>query len=544
MKTVAILNISLTSAHSIFSRAARSLFVWALLFLSASAIHAELIYTEDSGAITITGYSGTVIDLTIPDLIDGLPVKAIRAKAFFQRLDLKSVMISDGTTSIGFSAFYGCSSLTNITLPNSLTNLGNYAFDGCYGLTSVTLPNSLTTIGYAVFEFCNGLTNVTIPTSVTSIGEYAFLNCVGLTDLPLPNSVTNLGDYAFSQCTGLTRVTIPNSVTTIGIRALSHCFNVTNVIIPNSVTTLAREAFYYCTNLASVTIPDSVTSIEPEVFFYCNGLRRVTIPSSVTSIGAYAFHNCISLTNVTIPNSVNTLGEHAFSQCISLTNVMIPSGVTNIGDSAFSICTNLAAISVDGDNPTFSSLEGVLFNKTQTTLIQYPMAKAGRSYSIPTTAASIGASAFLYCSNLTSVTIPKSVTKLGDFAFAGCSKLEETYFQGNRPLAGVSLFGDSPATIYYLSGTIGWEAGFAGRLAVLWNPHAPTGDPVFGVRNGRFGFNITGPTNFQVIVEACENLTNPVWVPVGTNIFTSGYSSFSDETWKTHPARIYRFRSP
>jgi hypothetical protein len=57
-----------------------------------------------------------------------------------------------------------------------------------------------------------------------------------------------------------------------------------------------------------------------------------------------------------------------------------------------------------------------LFDKGQTTLIQYPSAKAGTSYTIPNTVTSIGDFAFDRCSSLARVTIPNSVTSIGDGA--------------------------------------------------------------------------------------------------------------------------------
>jgi hypothetical protein len=98
-----------------------------------------------------------------------------------------------------------------------------------------------------------------------------------------------------------------------------------------------------------------------------------------------------------------------------------------------------------------------------------------------------------------------------------------------------------PTTVYYLAGTTGWGSMFGGVPAVLWNPqaHAP------GFTGGQFGFNLTGPTNAVIVVEACTNLSNPVWLPVATNTFSaSGTSTFSDPQSANNPTRYYRFRSP
>ena len=77
---------------------------------------------------------------------------------------------------------------------------------------------------------------------------------------------------------------------------------------------------------------------------------------------------------------------------------------------------------MDALNSVYSSVDGVLFNKNQTTLIQCPGGKAG-SYTIPNSVTSIGDCAFVDCTSLTSVTIPNSVTSIGDEAFSGCTSL-------------------------------------------------------------------------------------------------------------------------
>ena len=149
--------------------------------------------------------------------------------------------------------------------------------------------------------------------------------------------------------------------------------------------------------------------------------------------------------------------------------------------------------------------------------------------------------------SLTSVTIPNSVTNIGSYAFAHCTSLNGVYFQGNAPSVGSSVFdGDNNATVYYLPGTTGWEnfAQLTGLPTVLWNPQVQTSDASFGVRTNQFGFNITGTSNLVIVVEACTNLANPIWSPVGTNTLTGGSSYFSDPQWTNYPARFYRLRSP
>ena len=167
--------------------------------------------------------------------------------------NIKQVIIGDGVTTIGVSAFHGCSSLTSVTIPNGVTTIGNFAFHNCSSLTSVIIPNSVTEIGSYAFHGCSSLTSVTIGNSVTTIGFYAFSGCSSLTSLTIPNSVTTIGSSAFSSCSSLTSVTIPNSVTTIGDWAFSGCSSLTSITIPNSVTTIGFGAFSGCKNVKQIT---------------------------------------------------------------------------------------------------------------------------------------------------------------------------------------------------------------------------------------------------------------------------------------------------
>ena len=156
--------------------------------------------------------------------------------------------------------------------------------------------------------------------------------------------------------------------------------------------------------------------------WYNKGVKTAVIESGATSIGGGAFADCRTLTSVTIPDTVTHIDEAAFDYCSALTGINIPASVTSIGDGAFVFCPALEAITVAEGNPSYCSIDGVLYSADGKTLCCVPGATAG-SFVIPSEVTSIGARAFQTCGNLTSVTIPEGVTSIGDWAFGYCSGL-------------------------------------------------------------------------------------------------------------------------
>ena len=322
----------------------------------------------------------------------------------------------DGTTITGLDETK-LAGVTKIRIPSKCTAIrSDYAFRGTESYRS----------------FIAGIEEVEIPDTVTELGYASFHNFKNLVSIDLPDSITKIGENSFRSCSSLASITISNSVTSIGPFAFLECSSLTNITIPNSVTSIGRFAFDGCSSLTSITIPNSVTSIGRDTFGSCSSLTSITIPESVTSLGDDAFYHCSSLTSITIPNSVTSIGDSAFDGCSSLTSITIPESVTSIGDDAFYHCSSLTNINVSDNNKNYSSIDGVLFNKDKTVIIQYPSKKDGTSYAIPNSVTSIGRFAFSDCSSLTSITIPDSVTSIGNYAFASCSSLTNITYNGTQ----------------------------------------------------------------------------------------------------------------
>ena len=300
--------------------------------------------------------------------------------------------------------------------------------------TEIIIPSTyngkpVTSIGDEAFYYCYNLTSIVLPNSVTSIGNYAFEDCTSLTSITIPNSVTSIGGCAFKCCSAEIKWGDNPTITEIGNSAFSY-YKGTSITIPNSVTTIGNNAFYDCSSLTEVTIPNSVTSIGIAAFNNCSSLTSITIPNSVTSIGSYAFSGCSAEIKWGDNPTLTEIGDYAFSGYKG-TNITIPNNVTSIGSSVFYNCSSLTSITVDTNNQYYKSIDGNLYSKDGTTLIQYAIGKTDTSFTIPSSVISIGSSAFYKCSSLTSVTIGNNVTSIGSYAFRNCRSLTKVYYEGS-----------------------------------------------------------------------------------------------------------------
>jgi hypothetical protein len=141
-------------------------------------------YIVNNGESTITEYTGSDEEITVPMTLGGYP-----------------------TVAIGGGAFYFCSSLTSVIIPDTVNNIGNSAFSSCSSLNSVTLPNNLTTIGNFTFYYCSSLNSITIPNNVITIRTHAFFKCSSLTNITIPANVSSIGSYTFAGCSSLKSIT-------------------------------------------------------------------------------------------------------------------------------------------------------------------------------------------------------------------------------------------------------------------------------------------------------------------------------------------------
>ncbi len=464
--------------------------------------------TLPNKAMTIGNYAfSSCFSLTSMVIPDG--VTFIESGTFYNCRRLTSITIGADVESILSQAFSGCSSLTSITIPDKVTQIGERAFDGCAMLRTVTINGDVEGIGDNAFRNCSSLQTIDIPASVTVMQFNVFTNCrslksinvdpsnetfrsedgvlfkaMELTVYPLgktdesyrvPDGTTSIGIYAFETQGYLKTVELPDSLTTIGRGAFQTCNSLQSVTgnnvawiknhafnecrsletasLGNNLTTIEYNAFSECSSLKSIALGDALGSISDYTFQNCTSLTSVTMGNNVTSIGISAFMNCSSLGSITLSTALTNIKQYAFQDCTSLKTISIPKDVATLGDRLFGACTSLTAINVDEDNANFSSADGVLYNKDQTSLIVYPAGKTGDSYDIPDSVTSLGARAFRNCLMKT-VNIPASVTSIGgDYVFSFCRSLEAINVDPENTIlsseGGVLFNKDKTRLIYY-----------------------------------------------------------------------------------------------
>ena len=477
-------------------------FVVAILFLAmvSVSVPAEAKDYEENGfsyrvskkEAIVTGAKISGNQLNIPSTLGGFPVTKIDYSAF-RKSEFTEVSVPDSVTEIRSRAFINSKKMKSIHLPKSLRSLGSYAFSGCNALSEISLDQKITSIQDGVFRNCISLKKITLPTTVERIGEYAFENCYKLTSVKLSKKLRSIGDGAFYHAYALKSITIPSNVTSVGDGAFYACTDLTNVRFNSAKTKLGKNVFYRCTSLKKAVLPKKISSVPESAFAGCSKLSKVTLPKTVSIIKKRAFANCISLKNITLNSKVYALGDQAFAgsglrkinmndnmqfigngafqgtdiksitlkskvtfignrvfaNCEKLKRVDIPASVNGINPGAFNNCISLQAINVASGNKNYCSEAGVLYNKTKTKLIQYPLHKTSSSFRTPGSLQQIRANAFAENPYLRSVTV--SAGSIGKYAFSdmrnlssvtilsGTKKIESGAFSGNSKLTKITL---------------------------------------------------------------------------------------------------------
>ena len=195
-------------------------------------------------------------------------------------------------------------------------------------------------------------------------------------------------------------------------------------VVSGEVTKDGRTVFSYSldTRTGVLTMSGYAVSLDEKLDSYREYIKSIEMSEGVVGIYEGGFKNLPNLTSVTFPDSLELVGDNAFANCVNLTDIKLGSK-TESAPQIYLLdgCTRLRNITVSEDNPYFSSVEGVLFNKDKTEIVMYPQGKTNTSYTIPDCVTSIGGAAFKNAVNLKEIIIPDSVHCIKESAFSNCS---------------------------------------------------------------------------------------------------------------------------
>ena len=319
-------------------------------------------------------------------------------------------------------------------------------------------------------QYDDRIKQVVIEEGVQSIDSSALSLCNSLKSVQIADSVNDIGNAAFNECTALETINLPKNLERINGGTFYWCQNLKSITLPEGIKYIGNDAFNL-TGLTEIELPESLEEIGDSAFAHTK-LKEVLIPKSVKRIGAGAFSES-GIEEIILPDSLTTLEDYLFCNCESLKSVKIGSGTTQIGEYVFGGCTSLEEVEVDPSNPSYQSIDGVLYNKSGTEIIAYPEGKP--QYEVPETVEEIPDNAFSY--NLNDLTVGTGVTSVGDEIFDAAepeststssvstqsaikiaSASKKVTFKGNAPKFKPNAFKRKTVIAYYPAGNSTWTS--------------------------------------------------------------------------------------
>ena len=415
-------------------------------------------------------------------------------------------------------------SIKELVIPEGVTVIGDSAFTGCDYLEKITIADSVKVIQQFAFSSCNLLKTVEIGenSQLTAIEEYAFDR---LEHFCIPKQVRSISPKAFDRDflvslevdkSNETYQTLDNSLYSKDGKTL-HIFvnsqKTDSFSVPNGVVTIGFGAFAGDSRLTHIELPDSIQYIEESAFAGCESLQ-------------YHDDNGVKyLGNERCPRlALISYDPYSFS---GLTEYVIPAETQSIMTDAFDGYHGGVDASVEQGNPYFKAVDGVIYSKDGTELV-YHSRMSNTQFDIPNGVTTIRDYAFFATPNLKKLTMPSSVTHIGKYGLAYTS-LETIQLSNNLTYIGDYAFAGCgitsiriPDSVTYMGDRVFWNASNLQSVTLSASCSTIT-DSMFLQCTGLN--EIVIPSNIRIIESYafgyCENLTN-VTVTEGVTEIRSG----------------------
>ena len=367
-------------------------------------------------------------------------------------------------------AFSYCTSLKKVTIENDIS-IGDRAFIWTE-IPEIEFGDNVTSVG--TINYMSNLTTVTLGSNIRTIAKGAFFSySTNQKNLYYKGTLESWCNIEYTEGTG------EDPESSLGLMYMYSLYidnqKVVNLVIPETITTIKQNSFSMNNGIKTVTIGDNVTHIDPYSFAYCVSLENISIGKNITQVAALvsSLYACPSLKSIsvgadnpvflteenvlfnkekttlfiypssrigetyTIPSGVTTLNSSSLSQLANLKHLIIPdevisaddaidgsslltitigSGMENLGSDPFNSCSALTTITVNEQNQTYSSENGVLFNKDKTQILRYPRSKTETSFTIPATVTSLVDYTFYRADNLTVLTFEGTPENIESYA--------------------------------------------------------------------------------------------------------------------------------
>ena len=349
---------------------------------------------------------------------------------FFNKKNLITIIINEGSEVIKQKDFEGCYNLINITLPESLKSIEDLSFNDCYNLKNIQspikfykyfnisflhLPENQTVLTKEIFQNWCSLENLELHDKVNEIEEGAFLNCESLEQIELPEGIYFIPEAAFFNCKNLKKIKIPDSVIDINYTSFKGCPKLNEIICSDKIKPKLETVLEIKEKKIKIRDYNIYSYIEHIEILYGaeveeGFLNQFRYLKSIKCEPKLLLNLDLSikkqLVSFIIPKGVKFLFKDEFKECIELQNLEIPEEVEYLDEDTFFNCEKLNCV------------------KCKSLMLQYLYKVNLETIFIINDLEPIDGNAFIDCKNLKTLILPEYfIDEIYTLNLSSCKRL-------------------------------------------------------------------------------------------------------------------------